>query len=155
MIIGRSEWLNGWELVDLVAADLHSFAPITQSIAGDGANTHGGGSPGAGVLDIHLGTSGVLDHQGGRGTGVGCGGAVGHHNFDFVAVGLVDGIPADLQPVLQGCDIARVIEPSFGDGGNADGCFRLAGSGRFGGGGFFQWSHQLVQDLVVVAAEPS
>ena len=85
--------------MDLVAADLHSFAPITQSIAGDGANTHGGRSPGAGVLDIHLGTSGVLDHQGGRGTGVGCG----------AAVGLVDGIPADLQPVLQGCDIARAM----------------------------------------------
>ena len=121
--------------MDLVAADLYNFTPITQGITGDGTNTHGSGSPGAGVLNIHLGAGGVLHHQGSRGTGIGRGRAVGLQNFDFIAVSLIDGIPADLQSVLQGCDIAGVIEASVGNGGNADGCFRLTGGGRFGGGG--------------------
>ena len=77
--------------MDLIAADLYDFAPITQGITGDGTNTHSSGSPGAGVLNIHLAAGGVAQFL------------AGNSEFENWYVFLDD--PRDTYHVMQGIEI--------------------------------------------------
>ena len=120
--------------MDHIAADFLALAPVANSVIGNCSDTDNRGSPGAGILDIDLGTLGILHHQGSGGGGVGQNLTIGLGHFDLIAGGVLHFLPADLEPVSQRCHRCGMVETGFGDGGNTQfGSFGFRGNGGIGG----------------------